>query len=339
MTKKSLFIFMLLIPALPLFPAAPVTVIRSDAEQLVVEYNNTAEKIERTVIAGTVYRRIIPSLGEQLLRISGSPELPFISFAVGIPPRGEVALKVVLEEVRDIRHITLPPAPSCELVENKTGGSGIVAMREVLSRRFARGKGAAAHSEAGEEATGVEEPSAAKEADRSGSWDLPDLFVVDGGRGQLGAAMAAAEDLGIGLDDFIALGRETASHGDSFCLTVLALRTSAFCNGVSKLHSETSRKMWRSLWPELPEEEIPITSITNGIHTLTWISQLMRELLDRYLGPRFREEPEDHLAQPIRRSIRVDDPHPPGELPLVEVDGEGDVVARVGEGEPSVKEG
>jgi len=46
----------------------------------------------------------------------------------------------------------------------------------------------------------------------------------------------------------------------------------------------------------------------------------------------------DRDAQPIRRSIRVDDPHPPGELPLVEVDGEGDVVARVGEGEPSVKE-
>ena len=74
-------------------------------------------------------------------------------------------------------------------------------------------------------------------------------------------------------------------------MTVLALRLSAYANGVSRLHMRVSRHMWRRLWPELPEEEIPITSITNGVHPRTWISHDMQDLLDRYFGPRFREEP------------------------------------------------
>ena len=121
MTKKIVFIFIIFIPALAAFAAAPVTVIRSNAELLVVEYNNPTEKIERALIAGAVCQRIKPSAGEQLLRIPGSPELPFISFAVGVPPQGEIELKVRLEKVLDIPQITLPSAPAYELVENETG--------------------------------------------------------------------------------------------------------------------------------------------------------------------------------------------------------------------------
>ena len=102
-----------------------------------------------------------------------------------------------------------------------------------------------------------------------------------------------ARDLGLSMDDFIALGQEFPGRSAAFCMTVLALRMAAFCNGVSELHAETSREMWQTLWPELPVEEIPISNITNGIHSMTWTSFRMKELLDRYLGPKFREEPED----------------------------------------------
>jgi starch phosphorylase len=62
------------------------------------------------------------------------------------------------------------------------------------------------------------------------------------------------------------------------------------CNGVAKLHGVVSRKMWQKVWPGLPENEIPIISITNGVHAPSWISRDMAGLYDRYLGPRWRED-------------------------------------------------
>ena len=76
-------------------------------------------------------------------------------------------------------------------------------------------------------------------------------------------------------------------------MTPLALRTSGFANGVAALHGDTSRRMWRGLWPSLPIDEVPIGSVTNGIHTPSWLSREMHELLDRYIGPGMRERPED----------------------------------------------
>jgi starch phosphorylase len=87
-----------------------------------------------------------------------------------------------------------------------------------------------------------------------------------------------------------------ASHppGDAtFGMTPLALRTSGFANGVAKLHGDTSRRMWQGLWAELPLDEVPIHSVTNGIHTASWLSREMHELLERYVGPGLRERPED----------------------------------------------
>ena len=103
-----------------------------------------------------------------------------------------------------------------------------------------------------------------------------------------------AEQLGLPWKDFLGLGRENPEdEKESFCMTVLALKLAAHANGVSKLHGKTSRRMWRNLWPELPEEQVPITSITNGVHPRTWISHNMIDLLDRYLGPQFQENPEN----------------------------------------------
>ncbi len=105
-----------------------------------------------------------------------------------------------------------------------------------------------------------------------------------------------ADALGIGWDAFLALGQGCQEPGQAplFGMTVFALRNAAFANGVSALHGEVSRKMWKSLWPTLPEAEVPIGHVTNGVHTLTWLSHEMEELYLRYLGPRFIEKPADH---------------------------------------------
>ncbi|MDD4873300.1 MAG: alpha-glucan family phosphorylase, partial [Kiritimatiellae bacterium] len=89
-----------------------------------------------------------------------------------------------------------------------------------------------------------------------------------------------AKELGIKWDDFMALGRENPANAhEEFCMTVLALKLCAFANGVSKLHGQVSRKMWQKLYPDLPKAEIPILSITNGIHVQSWLNPALHELL------------------------------------------------------------
>src|SRR5262249_5325755 len=89
--------------------------------------------------------------------------------------------------------------------------------------------------------------------------------------------------LKIDWNEFLGLGRQNPrDHNESFCMTVLAIRLSNTSNGVSKLHGQVSRKMWKAIWPDLPDAEIPITSITNGVHTRTWLAQEMGQLYERY---------------------------------------------------------
>jgi starch phosphorylase len=76
-------------------------------------------------------------------------------------------------------------------------------------------------------------------------------------------------------------------------MTVLALKFAAYANGVARLHGEVSRDMWKGLWPGLPLNEVPIHHVTNGVHPRTWVSSGMTELLDRYFGPHFEEDPTD----------------------------------------------
>ena len=103
-----------------------------------------------------------------------------------------------------------------------------------------------------------------------------------------------ASGLGMSFRDFLALGRKNPSDDvEPFCMTALALRLAQSSNGVSRLHGQVTRNMWRSLWPGAPEEEVPIGHVANGVHFQSWISQEMDELYDRYLGPRWREEPAD----------------------------------------------
>ena len=101
-------------------------------------------------------------------------------------------------------------------------------------------------------------------------------------------------NIGMSMDEFLRLGRvHPDDMAENFCMTVLALNYSAESNGVSELHGHVSRSMWRDIWKEIPESELPIGSITNGIHTMSWISFEMQTLFDRYLGPRWRTKPLD----------------------------------------------
>ena len=72
-------------------------------------------------------------------------------------------------------------------------------------------------------------------------------------------------------------------------MTILALRTSRQANGVSKLHGEVSKGLWKDVWAGVPEDEVPITSITNGIHTKTWAAPEFMELYTQYLGADWEE--------------------------------------------------
>lgn len=89
-----------------------------------------------------------------------------------------------------------------------------------------------------------------------------------------------ALELGLKWDDFMALGRENPQNlNEEFCMTILALKYAAFVNGVSKLHAGVSRKMWQNIYPHVPENEIPIVGITNGIHAPSWLNPELAELL------------------------------------------------------------
>ena len=87
-----------------------------------------------------------------------------------------------------------------------------------------------------------------------------------------------AEQLGLSWDDFVALGRSDAEP-DRFNMTVLALRFASYCNGVSELHRTASRQLLSDVWPQLPDDETPIDSITNGVHLATWTHPSISECL------------------------------------------------------------
>ena len=110
--------------------------------------------------------------------------------------------------------------------------------------------------------------------------------------------------LGLDRDGFCNLAREENGWGAGFSMTVLALRLSAQRNGVSRLHGEVSRAMWNFLWPDLVADEVPIGSITNGVHTATWLAPELATLYTRYLG----DDWYAHLDEPQRWSRVADIP-------------------------------
>jgi len=92
------------------------------------------------------------------------------------------------------------------------------------------------------------------------------------------------ESLGITRETFLELGRQHGPEDENFNMTVLALKTADHRNAVSQLHGRVTRKMWHGLWPEVREEDTPITHITNGVHVPTWVASEMVRLYEKHVG-------------------------------------------------------
>jgi len=101
------------------------------------------------------------------------------------------------------------------------------------------------------------------------------------------------KDLGIDEKTFLALGQENPAYEATFNMTILSLKLSGQRNAVSRLHGTVTRRMWHGLWPEVPEDEVPISHISNGIHVPTWVAPELRELYAKYLGSDWPEKVDD----------------------------------------------
>ncbi len=99
--------------------------------------------------------------------------------------------------------------------------------------------------------------------------------------------------LGVDRDRFINFALQELPWGAQYSMTVLALKLSAYHNGVSELHGHVSREMWQFLWPEVPIEQVPIDSITNGVHMKTWLVQELRDLYGQHLQADWLEQIDD----------------------------------------------
>ena len=92
------------------------------------------------------------------------------------------------------------------------------------------------------------------------------------------------KETGLSPERFFELGRLDAGDNQPFIMTILALKCAFLSNGVSELHGRVSRQMWERVWSGIHRSMTPITSITNGVHTPTFIAPEIHNLLNTYLG-------------------------------------------------------
>jgi glycogen phosphorylase len=101
-------------------------------------------------------------------------------------------------------------------------------------------------------------------------------------------------DMQLPWERFLELGKHDPADADEmFGMTLLALRLAGRTNGVSRLHGEVSRRMWRGAWGDVPDDAVPIGHITNGVHLPTWVAPPVASLYDRHLGSDWREGPDE----------------------------------------------
>jgi starch phosphorylase len=103
------------------------------------------------------------------------------------------------------------------------------------------------------------------------------------------------EPLGVDRETFLKLGQYQGFGPERFNLTAFAFRLSAQYNAVSKLHGKITRRMWQVLWPDKREEEVPILSVTNGVHLPSWQAPEVSALCDEYLGSKFLEKQDEEV--------------------------------------------
>jgi starch phosphorylase len=101
-------------------------------------------------------------------------------------------------------------------------------------------------------------------------------------------------ETGIDFEKLIGLGRRNPQDSyERFSMAILAIKASCFRNAVSRLHRQVSQEMWQDLWPQLPVWEVPISSVTNGVHLASWLNGDLAMLYDQYLQPDWRERLTD----------------------------------------------
>ena len=101
------------------------------------------------------------------------------------------------------------------------------------------------------------------------------------------------ESLGFDRETFLKLGQQDSTSDQNFNMTVLGLNSAGLRNAVSQLHGKVTRKMWHVLWPEVQEDDVPISHVTNGIHVPTWIAPEMGRLYGKYLGQDWVKRQDD----------------------------------------------
>ncbi len=92
------------------------------------------------------------------------------------------------------------------------------------------------------------------------------------------------EKLNMSREEFLGLGTNPDNPSSGFNMTVFALKMCNYRNAVSKRHQEVTKKIWHSLWKDLPEEQVPIDYVTNGVHVPTWLAEEDMKLYDYNLG-------------------------------------------------------
>jgi glycogen phosphorylase len=122
-------------------------------------------------------------------------------------------------------------------------------------------------------------------------------------RGEVNRALEGfLPTLGVDPENVFALARPRPEDTGEFGVTPLALRLSRSANGVSRRHGRVARGIWHALWPNRPEEAVPIGHVTNGVHLPTWMAPAMRELLARYLGAGWEARASDPVTwTPLER--------------------------------------
>jgi starch phosphorylase len=99
--------------------------------------------------------------------------------------------------------------------------------------------------------------------------------------------------LNLTREKFFDTARHHLPSGETFSMGVLALRNAEGRNAVSELHGRVARRMWHFLWPDRDEDDVPITYVTNGVHTANWMARRLRNLLDAHLGADWQDRLDD----------------------------------------------
>jgi len=114
------------------------------------------------------------------------------------------------------------------------------------------------------------------------------------------------EEMGGTRDQLLALGHHPDHPDKGFQMTVLAFNLASHVNGVSVRHGQVSRELWSNLWPGRSPDQVPITSVTNGVHLATWMANPVMDLLDSHLGPDWGARLDDGAMWDQLRDLEPD---------------------------------